>query len=39
VLRNVGGYLNEVYKSERTLSDVMDTMIEDLEDAEVKAMM
>jgi hypothetical protein len=38
MLQKIHGFVSNVYGSERRLGEVMDTMIEDLEDAEVQEM-
>jgi hypothetical protein len=38
-LRAIHGYISEVYSSELRLSGALDAMVEELEDAEVQAMM
>ena len=39
VIQAIHGHISEIYKSQKRLSEVMDAMAEDLEDAEVQAMM
>jgi hypothetical protein len=39
MLRAIHGIVSDIYKSENRLSVVLDSMVEDLEDAEVQNMM
>ena len=39
MLQSIHGRVSDLYRSEIKLSEVMDTMIEELEDSEVQAMM
>ncbi len=39
LLRGVHGYMSDIYRSERKLSDVMGVMLEELENDEVQATM
>jgi hypothetical protein len=38
-LRAIHGYISQVYRSELRLSGVLDALVEELEDAEVQAIM